>query len=116
MIIAGVALVVAGAASGHLWGAVRIILVLAGVVLVILGFLLALGIKGFKIKASTTGGIEASADMPTGYTKTMTVSDSLVEGEPPPKTGSPPMKEGTMPPKQGVMPAKAAQRPGLGRS
>jgi hypothetical protein len=110
MIGVGAALIVVAAAFSDLWGALRIIMVLAGVVLVILGFLLALGIKGFKIKASASGGIEASADMPTGYTKTMTVSESLVEGSSPPKQGAMPPKQGIMPPKDGIMPPKKARR------
>jgi hypothetical protein len=79
-------------------------------VLVIAGFLLALGVTKLKIGASRDGGIEASADMPTGYTKTMTVSEGLVEGAIPSKTGTPPPKEGTMPPKEGIMPPKEAPR------
>jgi hypothetical protein len=108
MIVAGIALIVV-AAVFNLWGAVRIILALAGVALVILGFLLALGVKGFKLKASASGGIEAAADMPTGYTKTMKVSESLVEGSPPTKTGIPPPRDGTMPPKDGTMPPKTVR-------
>jgi hypothetical protein len=106
MILVGVALVVVAALSGGLWGPVRILFGVAGVVLVIAGFLLALGVTKLKIAASGDGGIEASADMPTGYTKTMTVSDSLVEGTDPPKQGSMPPKDGVMPPKGGTMPAK----------
>jgi hypothetical protein len=91
-------------------GALRFLLGAAGVVVVILGFLLALGVKGFKVGASGDGGIEASADMPTGYTRTLTVSDSLVEGSSPAKFGDPPPKEGVMPPKDGTMPQKDARQ------
>jgi hypothetical protein len=114
MVVVGAGLLVVAAVFGHLWGALRIILALGGVVLVILGFLLALGITGFKIKASPSGGIEASANMPTGYTKTMTISESLVEGTSPPKQGTMPPKAGVMPPKAGVMPPKAGVMPPKG--
>jgi hypothetical protein len=107
MVLVGVVLIVVGAAFDHLWGTVRVIVALAGVVLVILGFLLALGIKGIKVKASAAGGIEATADMPSGYTKKMTVSESLVEGSSPPKQGVMPPKTGIMPPKEGTMPTKS---------
>jgi hypothetical protein len=90
----------------HLPGALRFLLGAAGIVILILGFLLALGVKGFKVGASADGGVEASADMPTGYTRTLTISESLVEGSIPSKTGTPPPKEGVMPPKEGVMPPK----------
>jgi hypothetical protein len=62
----------------QLWGPLRIILISAGVALVILGFLLALGARGIRA-ASGGDGCEASADMPAGYTKTITVSGSPEE-------------------------------------
>lgn len=110
MIVIGVALIVVAAVFSGLWGPLRVLFVLAGIVLVILGFLLALGVTKVKVGASGDGGIEASADMPTGYTRTMTVSDSLVEGSSPAKFGSPPPKDGVMPPKDGVMPPKGTPR------
>jgi len=106
MVLVGIALIAVAAVFAGLWGPLRILFVLAGVLLVIAGFLLALGVLKLNIKASGDGGIELSADMPTGYTKTMTVSESLVEGSLPSKTGTPPQKEGIMPPKAGPMPAK----------
>jgi hypothetical protein len=110
MILVGIALIAAAAMFAGLWGPLRILFVLAGVVMVIAGFLLALGVTKLKVGASRDGGIEASADMPTGYTRTMTVSESLVEGSSPPKQGTMPPKEGIMPPKEGPMPTKDATR------
>lgn len=110
MVAVGVVLIAVAAIFGHLWGPVRVLFVLAGAVLSILGFLLALGVTNLKVGASTDGGIQASADMPTGYTRTMTVSDSLVEGSSPAKFGSPPPKDGMMPPKEGTMPPKEARQ------
>jgi hypothetical protein len=108
MIVVGIALIAVAAAFVGLWGPLRVLFVLAGIVIVIAGFLLMLGVTKLKIGASGDGGIEASADMPTGYTKTMTVSGSLVEGSIPSKRGAPLPKEGAMPPKDGVMPPKTA--------
>lgn len=107
MVFVGIVLIVAAAVFVGLWGPLRILFVLAGIVIVIAGFLLALGVTKLKVGASRDGGIEASADMPTGYTKTMTVSESLVEGSNPPKQGTMPPKDGIMPPKEGAMPAKS---------
>src|SRR5580700_9727006 len=110
MVLVGIALIAVAAVFAGLWGPLRILFVLAGVVLVIAGFLLALGVLKLNVKASGDGGIELSADMPIGYTKTMTVSESLVEGSIPSKTGTPPQKDGVMPAKDGVMPAKTVQQ------
>ena len=116
MIAVGVGLIAVGVIFGDVWGPVRLLSLAAGVVLAVLGFLLALGERGVRIRASTDGGIEASADMPAGYTKTLTVSESLTEGASPPKEGMMPPKEGIMPPKGGTMPVKGgtdASTPGL---
>jgi hypothetical protein len=102
----GVALVAIAGVFSHLWGPVRVLFGSAGVVLMILGFLLALGVTKLKVGASGDGGIEASAEMPKGYTKTMRVSESLTEGSSPPKDGVMPPKVGVMPPKDGTMPPK----------
>ena len=108
MVGLGVALIVVAVFFNETWGPLRVLLVLAGVVLVVLGFLLALGVTGFKINASADG-IEASADMPTGYTRTMKVSESLIEGTAPPKQGVMPSKDGVMPSKEGKMPVKGVE-------
>jgi hypothetical protein len=108
MVLLGIGLIL-GAALGSIWGPIRVVFALGGVVLLLLGSLQALGVTKLKIGASGKGGIEASAEMPTGYTKTMTVSDSLVEGDSPPKLGTMPPKEGIMPPKEGTMPAKSVE-------
>jgi hypothetical protein len=110
MVVTGLALVVVAAVFGHLWGAVRIVFALAGVVLLMIGFLLAVGVTKLKVGASSDGGIEATAEIPKGYTKTMRVSDTLTEGSSPPKTGTMPPKVGIMPPKQGTMPPKDAEQ------
>jgi hypothetical protein len=94
MVLLGIGLIL-GAALGSIWGPIRVVFALGGVVLLLLGSLQALGVTKLKIGASGKGGIEASAEMPTGYTKTMTVSDSL--------------EEGIMPPKEGTMPAKSVE-------
>jgi hypothetical protein len=107
MILFGVALI-ATAVLFHLPGALRFFLGAAGVVVAILGFCFALGVTRVGIKASGDGGIEASADMPTGYTRTMTISKSLRGGSSPAKFGHPPPREGVMPPKDGKMPSKRA--------
>jgi TM2 domain-containing membrane protein YozV len=107
MILFGVALV-AIAVLFRLPGALRFFLGAAGVGVAILGFCFALGVTRVGIKASGDGGIEASADMPTGYTHTMTISKSLRGGSSPAKFGHPPPREGVMPPKDGKMPSKRA--------
>lgn len=107
--IAGLALIVFAAVDGSLWGPIRLICVLAGAVLVILATLQALGVTKLRIGASGDGGITASAERPIGYTKTITKSDSLVEGSIPSKTGDPLPKQGIMPAKQGAMPAKTVE-------
>jgi hypothetical protein len=112
MVVVGILLVAAAAIFSGLWGPLRIIFVVAGVVLVIAGFLLALGVTKLRIGASGDGGIEASAERPAGYTRTMTVSESLTEGTSPPKEGAMPPKEGIMPPKGGTMPVKDDSTPG----
>jgi len=100
MIVVGVVLIAVGAIFGRIWGPLRLILVLAGIAVLIIGFLMLLSVKGLKIKVSASG-IEVSADRDTGYTltktKTMTVSPSLTEGGMPPKRGSMPAKDGPMP-------------------
>jgi hypothetical protein len=117
MIVVGVAFSTIAVIFSHLWGPLRIILILAGVVLVVLGFLLLRGAKGITFKAlGGGGGMEASTDMPrTGYTKRITISESLVEGATPPKLGSIPSKAGTVPPKETgrdlLAPAEAPQPP-----
>jgi len=100
MIAVGVALVAVAAIFDHLWGTLRVILAVAGVAILIVGFLLLLGVKGLKIKASASG-IEVSADRDTGYTltktKAMTVSEKLIEGGMPPKDDKMPPKSGPSP-------------------
>jgi hypothetical protein len=103
--VTGIALIVLATVLGGLWGPIRLIFVLAGSVLVILAVLQALGVTKLRIGASSDGGIVASAERPIGYTKTITKSDSLVEGSIPAKTGDPFPKKGIMPPKEGTMPA-----------
>jgi hypothetical protein len=105
MILFGAALI-AISVLVDLPGALRFFLGLAGVVVVLPGFLLALGVTRLRIGASPDGGLEASADIPTGYTRTMKVSPSLTQGSSPPKDGVMPPKDGFMPPKEGAMPSK----------
>ncbi|HXA54031.1 MAG TPA: hypothetical protein VNV37_04060 [Solirubrobacteraceae bacterium] len=107
MIAFGIALIVI-AVLIHLPGALRFFLGAAGVLVAILGFCFALGVTRVGIRASGDGGIEASADMPTGYTRTMTISKSLRGGSSPAKFGHPPPRDGVMPPKEGKMPSKKA--------
>jgi hypothetical protein len=109
MVFVGIVLMAVAAVFAGLWGPLRILFFVAGIVVVIAGFLLALGVLKLKIRASGDGGIEVSADMPTGYTKMMTISESLVEGSSPAKQGMMPPKEGMMPPKDGAMPLKGIQ-------
>lgn len=109
MIVTGAVLIGVGGLATHLWGPLRILFAVAGIVLLIVGFLLAVNVKGLNVKASRDGGIEATANRSVGYTRRLTISDSLVEGDAPPKVGAPPPKEGIMPPKEGVMPAKSVE-------
>jgi len=107
MILFGISLIVVAVLGNHLPGALRFLLGAGGIVIGGIGFCLALGV-GVRFKASPDGGFEGSAEVPKGYTRKMTVSESLVEGSIPSKTGVPPPKEGVMPPKDGAMPAKTA--------
>jgi uncharacterized membrane protein (Fun14 family) len=102
----GIALIVLGAALSALWGPIRLVFVLAGVVLLVLAVLQALGVTKLRIGASGDGGITASAERTIGYTKTMTISESLITGSAPPKIGNPLPRDGVLPPREGVMPAK----------
>lgn len=110
MIVIGVGLIAAAVLANGLWGPIRILLVLGGLVLVVPGFLLGVNVKGLNVGASSDGGIRASADRTVGYIRTMRISDSLVEGTPPPKIGTPPPKTGTPPPREGTMPPKQTPR------
>jgi len=105
----GIALIALGAVLGALWGPIRLVFVLAGVVLLVLAILQALGVTKLRIGASGDGGIAASAERTIGYTKTMTVSESLIAGSAPQKIGYPPPRDGVMPSKDGVMPAKRVE-------
>jgi hypothetical protein len=109
--VSGVALIVLGAVLGALWGPIRLVFVLAGVVLLLLAILQALGVTKLRIGASGDGGIAASAERTIGYTKTMTVSESLIAGSAPLKIGNPPARDGVMPSKDGVMPSKDGVMP-----
>lgn len=110
----GIALIVSGAVLGALWGPIRLVFVLAGVVLLVLAILQALSVTKLRIGASSDGGIAASAERTIGYTKTLTVSESLIAGSVPSKIGHPPPRDGVMPSKDGAMPAKRVDdaRPG----
>ena len=107
MILFGVALIVVAVVDGDVPGALRFVLGAGGIVIGGIGFCLMLNV-GINLKASADG-VEGSAQAPKGWTRKMTISDSLVEGSDPPKTGTPLPRQGVMPPKEGVMPAKTVE-------
>lgn len=112
MILFGIGLILVAILDSQVPGALRLLLAAGGMVIGGIGFCLALGVN-IRLKASADGGVEGSAEIPRGYTRKMTVSDSLIVGSAPAKTGNAPPKEGVMPPKEGVMPARTVESPSV---